>query len=198
MIITTQKKSISIKKGFTLIEVLVVIAIIATFAGISYSVGRTMFDRSKEKESQLRMQELITAINDFEKDHNSLPYTGSSYPNSETQIAGSNLKDLLEVLLDQESATDKQNKKSKKYLSMPTAKSDKNGIIYNTSGDAENILDGWGEDFHIIIDYDLDSKIEQSFSTDTNTTVNGHRVIMISGGADRQANGKDDVYSWKK
>jgi len=195
---TTSKKTILSKKGFTLIEVLVVIAIIATLAGISYPVGKTIINRGKEKESQLRMQELITAINDFEKDHNQLPFADNSYPNTEKEITSGNLQDILAILLDEEGSSGNQNKKSTKYLSMPTAKDNRNGIIYNASGNAENIVDAWGEDFHIIIDYDLDSKIDQDFSSDTDATINGHRVILISKGADRTEDGKDDVYSWKK
>lgn len=175
-------------KGFTLIEILVVIAIIASLAGISFPIAKSMMNRSKAKESQLRMQEFEYAINSFNLANNYLPFSGDSYPTGDLELSGAALTDVINLLI--------EDAKSTKHLNMPEAKSGRNGLTY-TASSPQTIVDSWGEEFYVLIDYDLDSKLVQNASSDADKTINGKTVILISKGSDRNLGGGDDVYSWK-
>lgn len=187
MTTNSKLKPLQLSKGFTLVEMLVVIAIIATLAGLSFPIAKTMINQGKEKETQLRMLELVTAVNDYNDDNGQLPYTGSTYPSGDQELSSANIVDLVNILLG-------DNAKSKKYLEMPAAKNKRNGIIYDTSGDADEIVDGWGKEFGVVIDYDLNSELDHS---DIDETVEGQYIIILSKGSDDDEN-DDDVYSWKK
>lgn len=177
---------------------LVVIAIIATLAGISFPVAKSMINRGKEKETQLRMREFVTAVNDFNNDNGHLPFVNGTYPTGDQEIEGQELVDLVNILLGEDSTEEGGNTKSKKYLDMPAAKNNRNGLIYGTGTSVDEIVDGWGKDFFVVIDYDLDSEITQSHTSDIDNTIEGQTVIMISKGADGEADGDDDVFSWIK
>ncbi len=190
------------KKGFTLIEILVVVAIIGTLAAISFPIGKSMINRGKAKDTQLRMKEFVTAMNAFNEDNGHLPFPGDKYPTNDVTLSGEKLRQVVRILLGndyQNADFDGGNKKGKKYLDMPTAKGGKNGLEFYKDGKGlpRSIWDAWGEGFYIRVDYNLDNKLKQWHTSDTDQLVEGHTVIMLSRGGDRKKNGDDDVFSWK-
>ena len=63
---TLRNPQSTIRNGFTLIEIMVVIAIIVTLLGAFIVVGRTVIERGKEKETSALLQKLDMAAKEFE------------------------------------------------------------------------------------------------------------------------------------
>lgn len=61
-----------IRRGFTLIEMLVVIAVIATLAGISYPVARSVIEKSREASCLNNLRSLGVALEGYLQDHNNI------------------------------------------------------------------------------------------------------------------------------
>ncbi len=59
-------------RGFTLVEMLVVIAIIATLAGIGYPVIRSSIDKSREAACLNQLRSLGVALESYLQDHNNI------------------------------------------------------------------------------------------------------------------------------
>ncbi len=190
------------RKGFTLVEMLVVLAIIATLASISYAIAQSVINRSKVQETKLRMLEIEEAINDFNEDHGRLPFADNTYPSSEEALFEGSFRPILRGLLGlwQDSANDGgENTTGKVYLTMPDAKGNKNGITY-FKGERKSVravVDSWGKNFYIKIDYNLDSDLTQRRSEFGGELIQGRNVIIISDGPDGEPNTEDDIFSWK-
>jgi prepilin-type N-terminal cleavage/methylation domain-containing protein/prepilin-type processing-associated H-X9-DG protein len=58
------------RKGFTLMEMLIVLAIIATLAGGGFTLGRSMLARSREAACLNQLRSLGTALESYLQDHN--------------------------------------------------------------------------------------------------------------------------------
>jgi len=197
------KKSPSAAKGFTLTEMLVVIAILGSLAAISFPLVRGVINKGKIQETKARMAEFETAVNDFNNDTGHLPFSGSDYPSGDKTLSGEELRQVVRILLNQDyQNTDKDggNDLGKKYLLMPDAKNGRNGVTYYNDKHelAAEIKDGWGFNYYVRMDYNLDGKLFHSgFEDMKDKQIKGKTVTMISNGSDGDRDGEDDVYSWK-
>lgn len=72
------------RQFFTLVELLLVIAIIAILAGIAIPVVGGMNKKGKETKARSEINAIITAIKQYEADYGTLPFIPSS--NSENDI----------------------------------------------------------------------------------------------------------------
>jgi general secretion pathway protein G len=73
----------SSKRAFTLVEILVVIAIIAILAGMTLGVGGPMMDKAKRSRAQGEIAALETALERYKIDNGGYPLAETS-PNIET------------------------------------------------------------------------------------------------------------------
>lgn len=197
---TTKSKKIT--RGFTLVEILVVIAIIATLAGISFPIAKSMINQGKTAETKLRMREVEAAVIAFNEDHGHLPFEGASYPSSENAMFEGSFRQILRGLLGEWQASTNdggENVSGKKYLKMPNAKSGKNGLLYfqGSSESIRSVVDGWGNDMYIKIDYNLDDELTQNRTSLGESTIKGKTIILISDGPDGEKDTDDDVLSWQ-
>ena len=156
----------------------------------------------KVTSTKMRMQEFETAVNAYNNDTGHLPFSGEEYPDGDQTLSGEKLRQVVRILMGndyQNKDNDGGNDLGKKYLLMPDAKGGKNGVTYynNDKTLAAEIKDGWGENYYIRIDYNLDGKLSQWHSSDTDTTIKNKTVILLSKGPDQEKNGDDDIYSWK-
>ena len=83
---STDKFYSRISNGFTLVEMLVVIAMIASLAGISFPVYRSIQNKVEETRFTMIFNAVERAIDNFETEYNYLPYYGASYPNVNYQL----------------------------------------------------------------------------------------------------------------
>lgn len=59
-------------RGFTLMETLIVLAVIATLAGVGFPLGRSMLARSREAACLNQLRSLGTALESYLQDHNQI------------------------------------------------------------------------------------------------------------------------------
>jgi len=80
------------KKGFTLIELMIVVAIIAILAMIAVPMFQRYIERSRNSAAQSLLHQLATAMVTFNTDRNTYPVTASNTPASP---ADTEVEDLM-------------------------------------------------------------------------------------------------------
>ena len=140
--------------GFTLVEMLVVIGMIATLAGISFPVYRSIQQKVEDQKMVMTFTSFDRAMENFETEYNYLPYTGA-YPaadvyfNSEALFSG-----LLRELTGQ---TSNSNFKQIKFFEGPEAKASGSSYSNGLGPDGDEWYSSWGTKFfRMKIDYDGD------------------------------------------
>ena len=179
--------------GFTLVELLVVISIIAVLAAAGFSAGNAAIQKAKKLTAQASCTAIETAVNNYFTEYGSMPKEGTSDVdvNTKTDL------DFLKVLLGLETTN---NTRGIKFLSVKEGKSKKNGLIYAKSGNTvEGLYDPWGGPYYVRLDLDYDEQITIPNTVKDARTLNGRRVAVWSLGQDGVDGGgkkTDDVISW--
>jgi prepilin-type N-terminal cleavage/methylation domain-containing protein len=191
-------QSVRAVRGFTLVELLVVITIIVILAGAGFSAGNSAIQKAKKTTCLAAATAIESAVNNFYTEYGSMPSDESTDTEFVTdEAAGIN---LLKALL----GIDKTlNPRGLKFLSAKEGKSNKNGLIYNSSStDVTGMFDPWGGPFNVMMDLDYDEKlvgVQPKGAGNLSANLNGRRVAVWSDGADGiSASGKaaDDVKTW--
>ena len=129
---TNAPKTSAKGKGFTITEILVVIAILAVLGAISYSSILSMLNNSRKTDSLATMKKLESSINQFYEDHEHMPSNKRINTPSWDYQVWTNRGDgtmLLRVLMAEESL---MNIKGEKYFEAPDAKGKKGGLLCGT------------------------------------------------------------------
>ena len=122
-------------QGFTLVELLVVITIIAVLAGAGFAAGNAAVQKAKKVTALATCTSMEQAIGQFYTEYNSMPkdaMTADTPTASPIKTNAQDGKELLDVLLGVESGTTTLNNRAVRFLSVREGKGDKNGLIYNT------------------------------------------------------------------
>ena len=190
------------KDGFTLVELLVVIVIIAVLAGAGFAAGNAAIQKAKRTTALATCTALESAVNGFYTEYGAMPKDGIS--TDETVKTDATGTTFLKVLLGLEgTAANALNTRAIKFLSVREGKANKNGIIYDTTGtNVAGLFDPWGGAYYVMLDGDYDEKVKPAPSAGgTAITLNGRRSAAWSNGADaiKGTGGKatDDVTTWK-
>ncbi|MCY3020606.1 MAG: prepilin-type N-terminal cleavage/methylation domain-containing protein [Planctomycetota bacterium] len=160
------------RRGFTLMEMLVVISIITILSGLVLGAMAIVRQRSKEHATLLTLQLLDAALQRYEQDY-------QDYPPSEGDqegIRGS--ENLLRMLLSE--------KKEGPYI----RSNDVRMCDANRNGELE-IADAWNKPIRYLHHRDYHG-----------TSPNKHTYRLISGGPnglyEEGAKGSDDIVNWNK
>jgi prepilin-type N-terminal cleavage/methylation domain-containing protein len=185
--------------GFTLVELLVVIVIIAALASLGISGGLKALEKAKRTTSMAAARGVESAVNNYFTEYGSMPTKAVTNDDADTTVV-TNVSadvDLLNVLLGFEDDPPELNVRRIKFLSVTEGKSDANGIIYKPSGDkVDGLYDPWGGPYYVILDTGFDEKVKPATAA---KTLNGRRVAVWSNGADGVNGGgkaEDDVKTW--
>ena len=171
-------------KGFTLVELLVVIAIIAVLAALAAPAILKALTKSKITKANGVCSSFEVAVNNFENEYNYLPYGGSgNSPTTDEEIRSDN--DVVAVLAGRE---DTINFKKIKFFQQgePNGSSDatyKDGM--HISGTTAKLYDPWGETYYITIDYDLNDEINNPMKS--GELIHGKKVVIWSKGPDQES-----------
>ncbi|MDB4055577.1 type II secretion system GspH family protein, partial [Akkermansiaceae bacterium] len=160
--------------GFTLVEMLVVIGMIATLAGISFPVYKSIQKKVDKQKLEMIFTGVERAVDDFETEYNHLPHIGSSYPattdNVQTGDAGTiigkdfngsaTMTQFFTVLSSPSGAVASCNFKKIKFFETAQAKGGpgnySNGLVDNGNGTV-TLYDPYGFEFTFArVDYNMD------------------------------------------
>jgi len=167
-------------QGFTLVELLVVMVIIAVLAGAGFAGGSAAMNKARKVSSQAHAVSISSAVESFYNDYSALPDPAGDTTDQSYVSNTANGTNLLGILTAQ-AAFAAQNPRLIKFLSAKEAKNNKDGIVYPAAGGAPiGFFDAWGQPFTIELDYDYNEQL--AFAAVTAVALNGRRVAVHSPG----------------
>lgn len=168
------------KQGFTLVELLVVMVIIAVLAGAGFTGGAKAMNKARKVSSQAHAVSISSAVESFYSDYSALPNPTNAAADATYLTNDANGTNLLGILTAQ-AAFNAENPRLIKFLSAKEAKNNKDGIVYPAGGGAPTgFFDAWGQAFTIELDYNYDEQL--AFTSVTAVALNGRRVAVHSPG----------------
>lgn len=215
------------RKGFTLIELIVVIAILGTLAALSYPVIMSFMDSSKRSASAKVCTDIVDAVTRFANDHNGmLPYDSKKAKadkNDQISLVTNGKKDanLIKIVSNREDDSDDRMNTSKEfYIRGDERDTPQDGLYVDASGNV-GLYDPWGSPYYVIL---CEEENEGCIDPFTQKRVRGKSCIVYGLGPDQEgvapSSGKkqakknkkkgetssesleelieDNVYSWKK
>lgn len=169
------------RRGFTLIEMLVVIAIIAILAGLLFpAIGRAL-ETARRNKARAEAASIATAISVFYNENNHLPIPLAAQASSSDTplLEGAESREVIQVLLAEDAGINsghQLNTRRKVYLNMDSA----------TSGG--DLRDPWGTQYAMILDANHDNILQYQ-----GESYRG-KALVLSGGRSRSlANTADNV-----
>lgn len=145
------------RKGFTLIELIIVIAILATLASIAYPTYMSIQDNAKGTAAKKACLDIVEGVTRYAQDNNGmLPYDAKEVePDKKDQIyletsAGKDAR-LIQVLTNREEDDDTRlNVTRDTYLRSDEQDKPFDGL-YIDSSDGINFYDPWGHAYQVVL-----------------------------------------------
>ncbi|MES2598436.1 MAG: type II secretion system protein [Verrucomicrobiota bacterium] len=201
------------RRGFTLVELLVVIVIIAILASLAVPVTTIVMTKANEVRTKAVLKDLQVAIGHFRTEYNRFPVdlTGSSGGDDIDPIITNDSNPLVSVLMamiDPNSGGPNLNPRGIKFIDLQIAKNGQSFGIIDTSGGSGGgnvrLVDIWGQPYHIYIDTNLDNRIENPDAQNIDQRISARAPQYLPSstavqclGADKTINTKDDIVSWR-
>jgi prepilin-type N-terminal cleavage/methylation domain-containing protein len=162
-------------EAFTLIELLIVIAIIAILAGLAFPAVQGALGSGKKAQARNDIAQLAAAVKSFQLEYGRMPVTGSRT----TDWPDAPNKDILTAL----TSSNEVNPRGTVFFEPKQAKAGKGGL------DAGIYKDPWGTAYRFNLDTSYDNRIIVNSQTNFTT------VIVESGGPDGNLNSTNDNLS---
>ncbi len=143
-------------RGFTLLELIVVIAILGTLMGISYPAIIGVQENARIASSSKVCADVVAGVSNFKQDHNGIMpyYSTKAKPDKNDQIYLTTLpgKDagLLSILTGYEDTNMKLNINNEPYMKPTRAESPRDGL-FGESGSKLGLYDPWGKPYYVVM-----------------------------------------------
>ena len=143
-------------RGFTLLELIVVIMILATLAGIAYPTIMSFTENARISAANKTCLDIVNGVAQFKQDHNGvLPYQSNRVkPDRDDQVYLTTLpgKDasLVSVLTGSEEGDTRLNVNNEAYMKPKKAEEKRDGLFGDTESEL-GLYDAWGNPFYIVI-----------------------------------------------
>ncbi len=201
-------------RGFTLVELLVVIVIIAILASLAVPVTNAVMVRANEVRTKAVMKDIQVAIGHYRTEYNRFPVdlSGSASGGDDIDpIITDDTNTLISVLMamvDPNSGGTNMNSRGIKFIDLAIAKNGQSFGIIDTSGGTGGgnvrLVDIWGQPYRIYLDTNLDNRIENPDTQNIDQRVSSRAPQYLPSssavqclGADKTINTKDDIVSWR-
>ena len=176
-------------KGFTLIELIIVIAILATLAGIAYPTYMSIQENAGRTAAKKVCTDIVSAVESFKQDNNGmLPYnTDMVEPDDDDQMylttAAGEDADLIKVLTNREDddAERRLNSTRDIYLRPDEQEQPRDGLYVNATGEI-SFFDPWGQPYYVVL-CEEDSGAKDPF---TGRRYRGKNSLVYSTGPDQE------------
>lgn len=191
------------RKGFTLVELLVVISIIAVLAGLGFKMANGARQTALRTKAKACCSLLVTASEDFYNEYNFLPLGSTANGDQERETDD----ELMAPLVGLDSAED-ENPKLLPFFTYSAAKgkgdSAFDGLLRNQN--SAELFGPWKNKqkndryYRVVYNYDYDEVLREPNALG-NEEHYETRVLAYHRGADGKVGGtnnKDNVYSWNK
>jgi prepilin-type N-terminal cleavage/methylation domain-containing protein len=170
-------------KGFTLVEMLVVIGMIAALAGVSFPVYRSIQKKVEGRAVSMELTSLDRAVDNFVTEYTYMPYIGSSYPTADAQYNSAQIREWMGVLVGAESVV---NFKRIKFFEPREVKggpgSYHSGLLTNNDGSVIYYTP-WGTELLVMrVDHNMDNIINRFYAMGDGTVPQGY--IYVEQGPD--------------
>lgn len=179
------------RSGFTLIEMLVVIAIIAILAGLLFPAINRALETAKRNQAASDVRSIAAAIHMFYNEYGYLPdrldaqgfppFSGPNWAPADEDDArfftAEVAQRIIQVLIAEPRGVNTNHQLNPRrivFLSMP-----------NVNATTGELLDPWGEQYLIKLDRDLDGRIEFFSRPNQHRT----RAVVVSTGRSRRLSG---------
>jgi len=141
------------RSGFTLLELLIVIGIIAILAAVAFPVTGMVLDKARKTEAKNEVMNLVNSVKQYEYEYSKFPIEGGNGGDSyETQSDSQFMKILL-------GTDEKMNPRGSRYYEGKAAKEGVNGLDYGEGGDDPSLVDPWGNMYYVQIDGNYDGDV---------------------------------------
>ena len=182
-------------KGFTLIELIIVIAILATLAGIAYPTYMSMQENAGRTAAKKVCVDIVNAVESFKQDNNGmLPYDSEMVePDNKDQMylattAGEDAN-MIKVLTNREDDEDRRlNSTRDIYLRSDEQEQPREGLFVDASGDL-HFYDPWGQPYYIV----LCEEDEGAIDPFTSRRFRGKNCLVYSTGPDTEGRASTDA-----
>ncbi len=142
--------------GFTLLELIVVIAILATLMGIAYPAIMGVQENARIASSSKVCADLVAGVSNFKQDHNGImpyyPKKAKPDKNDQIYLVTEPRKDagLLSILTGYEDTDIKLNINNEPYMKPTRAESARDGL-FGDEGSSLGLYDPWGKPYYIVL-----------------------------------------------
>jgi len=144
--------------GFTLLELLIVIAIIAILASVAFPVTALVIRQARKAEARNEVVNIVRAVTAYNMEYSKLPLRS---PGSDTETIETD-QEFMAILLGSEDEA--LNPRGKSFYTGKEAKERAGGLDYgeggNSGGAKPRLVDPWGNTYFVAIDANYDHKLQ--------------------------------------
>lgn len=176
------------RKGFTLIELIIVIAILATLAGIAYPTYMSIQTNAARTAAKKVCTDIVSAVDSFKQDNNGLmPYDSEqAEPDDKDQIHLTTISGedagMIKILTNREDDEDRRfNSTRDVYLRSDEQEKPMDGLYVNDANEV-SFYDPWGKPYYITICEEDEGAIDPF----TKRRYRGKNCLVYSTGPDQE------------